>query len=411
MVSNVRKKIVLITSGQPSLNPRLVKEADSLSNEGYEVIVLYAYWNDWGTRQDEKLLSQKKWKAIRQGGDPIKNKFTYFISRIIHNFCRLIIQKTGSFKYFSKFAIARGSYFLIRAAKNNIADLYIAHNLGALPAAIIAAKKYGKPCGFDAEDFHRQELNDDLNSYHHKIVSFLEDQYLPVVDYLTTSSPLTSQQYALLYKKEVNTILNVFPKTNGVYIKNNESESLKLFWFSQTIGPNRGLETIVEAMCLSNESIELHLLGSINIDYRNSLELICKNNNVAFDRLKFYSPINPDEIIVFGSQFDIGLASETDVCLNRRISLTNKLFTYIQSGLVVVASNTEAQTAFINSNSGIGQVYKNAAELATILNLYQQNRDLLFESRKHSRMLGESQLNWELESQNFLGLVQNVLSR
>ena len=64
MDHNIQKKVVLITSGQPSLNPRLVKEADILANSGFDVTVLYAYWNNWGTTYDNDLLSNKKWNAI-----------------------------------------------------------------------------------------------------------------------------------------------------------------------------------------------------------------------------------------------------------------------------------------------------------------------------------------------------------
>jgi len=48
----------------------LVKEADALTNAGYQVTVLYAYWNDWGTLYDEELLAGKNWKAIRASGAP-----------------------------------------------------------------------------------------------------------------------------------------------------------------------------------------------------------------------------------------------------------------------------------------------------------------------------------------------------
>jgi hypothetical protein len=165
----LKSKIVLISSGQPSLNPRLVKEADALTEAGYEVTVLYAYWNEWGTKYDELLLSKKKWKAVRVGGDPQKQFLTWFFSRLIHKASKAILEKAGNFNYFSEYAIARASYFLIKEAKKHKADLYIGHNLGALPATVKTAKFYKKPCGFDAEDFHRQEITDDVNSFHYKI--------------------------------------------------------------------------------------------------------------------------------------------------------------------------------------------------------------------------------------------------
>ena len=55
-------KIVLITTGQPSCNPRIVKEADALSAAGHEVIVVYNYFIKWADENDQLLLAKKSWK-------------------------------------------------------------------------------------------------------------------------------------------------------------------------------------------------------------------------------------------------------------------------------------------------------------------------------------------------------------
>jgi len=47
------KKIVLITTGQPSCNPRVVKEADALSAAGHEVTVIYNYYIGWADENDQ----------------------------------------------------------------------------------------------------------------------------------------------------------------------------------------------------------------------------------------------------------------------------------------------------------------------------------------------------------------------
>lgn len=99
-LNNLKKNIVIITSGQPSLNPRLVKEADALAGDGYNVTVLYAYWNDWGTKHDKQLLSEKKWKAIRTGGDPEQKSLSYFISRLINKLGKYVIQKNRELPLF-----------------------------------------------------------------------------------------------------------------------------------------------------------------------------------------------------------------------------------------------------------------------------------------------------------------------
>ena len=88
------KKIVLITSGQPSTNPRLVKEADSLVEEGYDVLVIYQYWNAWATKADKELLKEKKWKYLEAGGNP-ERKFIFLVTKILHKVFRVLYEVLG----------------------------------------------------------------------------------------------------------------------------------------------------------------------------------------------------------------------------------------------------------------------------------------------------------------------------
>ena len=405
-----QKKIILISSGQPSLNPRLVKEADSLALKGYDVTVLYVYWNEWGTKQDKSLLNEKKWKAIRLAGDPSEKPIIYFFSRLIFKFAALLLQKTNSYNLLGDISIARSSLFLINGAKKFKADLYIAHNLGALPAAAITAKKHKMPFGFDAEDFHRQEVSDDLDSFHAKISKYIEDKYIPNSSYLTASSALIADKYEMLYNKKVTTILNVFPKATITFVKNNKNEPIKLFWFSQTIGPNRGLEIIIEAIGITKNEFEFHILGNVSPNYKDTLLSICDLNGVNKNSLKFYEPVNPNQIFSIASNFDIGLASETGFSLNNIMAVSNKIFTYIQSGLALVVSNTAGQSSFINAYNELGFVYNNSTELAQILDNFSFQRDLLFKYKNNSYNMGRSELNWEIESKKFIEVIDEVFN-
>ncbi|MBS1527501.1 MAG: hypothetical protein JST19_17775 [Bacteroidetes bacterium] len=400
------KRIVIISSGQPSLNPRMVKEADALTEAGYDVTVLYAYWNDWGTRLDKEMIPTKKWKAIRIGGDPVQKKTAYFISRLIHKAARSINRSSGG-KRFAELAIARSSYFLMREAKKYQADLYIGHNSGALPATVIAAETNKKPCGFDAEDFHRFEVSDDLDDPDVKLKALIEDRYFPRLNYLIASSPLIAEEYRKLFpEKSPAVILNVFPVDGNVPEPAfNPHKPLKLFWFSQTIGPNRGLENIVSALQnLPDIPFELHLLGYLQSNFLPAEQ----NLNIYF-----HEPVSPGEISLLASQFDIGVAAENNVPYNRDICLTNKIFTYMQAGLAVVASDTSAQTQLMAMYPGIGSIYKknNAASLADVLLQYHQDREKLLTARKASYDLARQTLNWDMEKKKFLEVVDKVLGQ
>lgn len=401
-------KIVLITSGQPSLNPRLVKEADTLADAGYEVTVLYAYWNDWGTTFDNEQLPQKKWKSIRVGGDPGKQPLTYFFSRILYKITKTVYKK-ARLKFLAEPAATRSTYFLIEEAKKHKADLYIGHNLGALPATVIAAKKHKAKCGFDAEDFHRQEVNDDATSLHYQLTKYIEDKYLRHTDYITASSPQIAAAYQQLYPgKEVTTILNVFPKSDIKYIT--LQKPIKVVWFSQTIGKNRGIETILKALqLLNNTPFELHLIGNVTDDIKKEFTSLAQN---ASNGLFFHLPVAPNKLVDFISRFDIGMASEPGFSVNNNLALSNKIFTYLQAGLAIVASDTVAQQQFMNENPGIGNVYKkdDADSLTNILSSYQSDRNKLINARKASLQLGNEKYNWENERKFFLSLIDQTLN-
>jgi glycosyltransferase involved in cell wall biosynthesis len=395
----------------------MVKEADALANAGYLVTVLYVYWNKWGTEFDKELIASKKWEAICIGGDPQYKRITYFISRAIYKLTKTLTRNAKTVLA-ADITAARAGYFLTKAAKKQVADLYIAHNIGALPAVVAAAKLNKKPCGFDAEDFHRYEVHDDDNHEDVMLKSAIENKYIPQLNYFTTSSPQIANAYKKLFKGLKPTVLlNVFPK-GGLNIKvnePNENQPIKLFWFSQTIGPNRGINDVIDALHLINalnlankDLFELHLLGDILPTTDGFINEITKNSI----KIEFHKPLPPDDIISFASQFDIGLALENKRPLNRDICLTNKIFVYMQAGLAIIASDTTAQKDFIDLNNNIGQVYKKEAPetLAALLLTYYKDRQLLNASKKASLRLAHKQYNWETESVKFLALVEKTLS-
>lgn len=400
-------KIVLISSGQPSLNPRLVKEADALADNGYQVTVLYAYWNEWGTAFDKELIASKKWRAVCVGGDPFDHKRIYFISRIIHKTANMINKITKG-NYLAEFALSRASYFLTKEAKKHGGDLYIGHNLGAISAVVKAARFNKGNCGFDAEDFHRNEISDDIHHPDVILKSKLEELYIPQVDYITASSENIGRAYQELFPGQHPVIIrNVFSKNAKVREPIlNESGPIKLFWFSQTIGMNRGLDKLMEALkLLTHLSFEVHLLGNVSKKNKEALQDHCIND------IYFHAPILPDDLPLFASQFDVGLALEPGFSTNNDLALSNKIFTYLQGGLALVASDTPAQKDFLSDFPSIGRLYpkNNPQALSDILSDYYTHRNKLYHTRRAALKIANEELNWESESRKFLKIIERTI--
>jgi len=408
----MKKKICLITSGQPSINPRLVKEADALAEAGYEVIVVAVFYTAWADKADKDLCADKKWKLFFTGGSPTNKKFLYFLTRIRHRIAKELF-KLGSHEVTLNAAVIRTTPDLIKQAKKIKADLYIAHNLGALPAAVIAAQENKAKAGFDAEDFHSGEQSSD----HQRtlIAELLERKYLPLCDYITAASGPIAQAYAQKYAiPEPAAILNVFPLR---FLQEQQGEplnaGLSLYWFSQVIGLDRGLQDVLLAMGKVKKEVHLYLQGKVTAECRSQLMAIALENGIPEERIHFLPPCLPDDLFKVAAQFDIGLALEQRQPLNRDLCLTNKIFTYLLAGLSVIATETQGQKFIIGSIGRGGWMFKagDIQALAARIEFLYGNREELKNSKLEVLKQARERYNWDIESNKFLDVIRKVLAK
>jgi len=245
-------KICIITTGQPSTNPRVVKEADALTEDGYEVIVLGAFWSKWALQYDKTILKSRKWVFHYVGGVPAINPFKYLYTRARNRISIRLLKIFSKNLKIQKCSLSRVLPELESEVQKINADLYIAHYPPSLNAAYKAAKKYNSVFGFDAEDFHTDNIDlGKSKSYVSSIIEKIEAESLPVCAYITAASEVISEAYKKKYKiPKPLQILNVFPLSDRPrkIEYNSINRPLTLYWFSQTIGPDRGLEDIINAM-------------------------------------------------------------------------------------------------------------------------------------------------------------------
>lgn len=404
------KSVTLITTGQPATNPRLVKEAETLKAIGYEVHVIYCFYESWAEKYDPSVIGGNADMYTMCGGHPVKDRFQYFKTRLRQKICSYIFRFVEA-RTFAANAICRTYEESLALAKRRKSDLYIAHNLGALPVAIQAASHNNAKTGYDAEDMDSGQFTSEKDAGY-CLAKYVEEHYFPCVDYFTAASPLIAAYYKKMYDYlEPNVINNVFPRTSPTERSGPfESPALKLFWFSQTVGPDRGLEGVIEAIGLTQRDIVFHLWGKCSAGYREFISAFAKREGLNDDQIKLHDPVSPDLIFEIAPAFDIGIASERGTPLNRDICLTNKIFTYIQCGLAIIASDTQAQSLFLEEYPYAGLLYnKNDVEaLAGCLKIYDDDRQLLFETKRSNHSLGQSKLNWENESRNFIQLLKDL---
>ena len=402
------KKIVLISTGQPSTNPRIVKEADVLQAAGFEVTLLYCHFINWATEADKNLLKDVAWKYKMTGGSPFQNKVLYAFTRLRFRLARLINNYFGNKMLVAERAQARAYDELLKAAKKIKADWYIGHNLGALSIVVKAATLNGGKAGFDFEDYHRGENNEATKEESDRII-YLENKYVTQLDYISAASPLIAEkigEHFPLQKNNIITLLNCFPLTQQPAFREKDitDRCLKLFWFSQTIGINRGLELLIEAItALNDPDIHLTLAGRCNEDMLNYIKT---HANDMFDNIHFAGIVQPELLPAFASQYDVGIAIELSVPTNRNICLTNKIFTYLLAGNAIILTETAMQLAF-NNRYHVGEsiMVNKRNELIQKIELY-KDINILNTQKIFNYKLAQDHLNWEEESKKLLAVIK-----
>ena len=415
------KRICLVSPGHVASNPRLVKEANSLCAAGFQVRVVAGDYMEEIRSLDQTILETAPWAWCKVG---MGTKVDYFRRRLVQEVARKMTEAGGH----SQLSIAAWAHSAISdrlaiAAAAEPADLYIAHNLAALPAVAKAAHRHCARFGFDAEDFHTGELFNTLENQA-EIASRdrIERTLLPLCHHLTAASPLIADAYRDRYGVVMQPILNVFPLSDAAPSLNCQKNIIlqaqpnqrigtepSLYWFSQTIGSGRGLETIIQAMGKMQTRACLHLRGIPAAGYKQTLMQLAREVGIG-DRLHFLSSAPPAEMVPLAIHHDIGLSLELTEPLNRAICLTNKIFVYLLAGIPVVMSKTPAQEKLSHHLGEAAMVIgEEPSAIAAALDDWLADPTRLEHRRKTAWALGQRTYNWDVEQHRFLdGVAQSL---
>jgi len=340
----MKPRLTLVTAGHLSTCPRMLKAADALAEEGYEVAVVSTRSTPWAAEADLDVRNRRRerWKSIvidySRSGRPL----LYVKSGLRRRIARALAARTREAPYrLATRAFARVHEELVSAAFATSADFFYGGTTGGVAAAFEAARRADRRYALDLEDFFSGEPPE--GSLDQKLAERIEREILPGARFLTASSRPIAEAYAAKYGVTAATIHNVFPlPARPPDLESRPEGPLRLYWFSQTVGPGRGLEEAIAAAGVSGIEGELHLRGAIAESYRETLRKLAREKAPRL-ALTMHPPGPPDEMTALASAFDIGLSLEQPLSLNRPLCLTNKALVYLLAGLALVMTDTPGQ--------------------------------------------------------------------
>jgi glycosyltransferase involved in cell wall biosynthesis len=377
----------------------VLKEAIALDEAGHQVHVLNSIHSIALLNEDLSLIAGTKisYEAI---SDASANSFTTLRDKLFRKIGTMLVKK---FRIQNPNALGYGLNRYIKRCRELAADLYICHQ--ELPTYVgTVLLKHGYKVGFDLEDWYSEDLSVQKRMRRPvDLLKKLERTALNKGVFCITTSHAMAFAMAQRYSSKVpNVIYNVFEPVSVETIAKS-SNPMRLIWFSQTIGFDRGIEEFIAGLNMAEKSYELHLLGNCAVGFNEIiLGLINSRHKVIFHSLK---PVN--ELMPFLSSFDIGLALEKSCFDSRTYTITNKLFQYIESGLPVIASRTSGQDEIMNRYQCGWQVDLETPDIvATVLNNIEPRN---WKEMRERAISASKYLDWNNEKKKLLSIIHDSL--
>ncbi|MBS0630871.1 MAG: glycosyltransferase [Verrucomicrobia bacterium] len=363
--------------------PRPCKEADALAAAGHEVTVSGLWFDPRLVARDRALLAGRPWKFVPYADcrpDTPMGRWRWQLVRIEQRFSRLLFARTGRV---SANLFGYGTSRMLRHARRHAAELSLFHSEGGLWVAR-ALHRAGRPVGVDFEDWFSRDLPPESRAGRPlQALEELERAALHYGPYVLATSRAMARALATDYAgPEPTVIYNAFPATEATGpVPHTGSAPIRLHWFSQTLGPGRGLETLFAALPRLSSAWELHLLADDPQNF--SATLLATLPEGLRPRVRIEATVPNAELPARIAENDIGLALDVSDIPSRNLTVTNKLFQYLDAGLAVAVSDTAGHTEILGQAPAMGGIFTagDAPSLAAALNRLMADRSRLAAAR------------------------------
>lgn len=391
--------IRILIAGHLCNAPRPQKEAAALAEAGHRVTVQGVWSSEAFAQRDRILLENAAFDFV-----PVADIRQGHPGAMRHRLARRIaIDCYRRFRIFTPSSLGYAVRSHLAEARRARADLTIVHSEGGLwvGSRLLAS---GNRVGVDFEDWFSEDLlpADRLGRPVARIRGF-ERELLNKASYrVTTSAALAAALAADSGAPPPAVVYNVFPwsgrNPTDPGSDRRDTSIPSMHWFSQTIGPGRGLEVLFEALPRVMFPCEVHLRGQLAAS--GGKEMLASIPAKWRRRVHTHPTVANDELPGRIAGHDIGLALETSTIASRDLTVTNKLFQYLLGGLAIIASATSGQREVAErAGSAITLVPPDNAEaVASIINSLLADTAALAASKADALAAAEREFCWERQS-------------
>lgn len=280
-------------------------------------------------------------------------------------------------------------------------DLIHANDLNALIPAYKAAKKLHSKIIYDSHEIFVENFSGKFFAPYVWYLKAQEKFLCRRVDKMISVSNAAADYFKKLYNIERPTVVTNCCLARDIAQNTDKNEGFEILNHGQFYA-GRGYDIMLEAAPLLKESPEIKLairgFGEMEEELRARKEELSASNFI------FYPPVTVDKLIESASHSMVGVAITEAICLNFKLSVSNKIFEYAAAGLPVIMSDIP-EHRYLNEKYEFGIILEDNSPEAfakAALKLY-SDKDFYNKCAQNARRLS-NELNWENEFKKIISM-------
>lgn len=275
-------------------------------------------------------------------------------------------------------------------------DVIHANDLNALIPAYAAAKKLKCKLVYDSHEINVENYTDSGRSPLAFIMKATERHIVRRVDLMVCVSHAAADYFAKTYKIPTPMVVTNCSLQKEVVTtpveKNTGFEILNHGQFYE----GRGYDLMAKACPLLKDYPEIKLavrgFGRMEQQLHEMVDVL--ENKEQF---RFYPPVNVQDLIPKAAASSVGVAITVPICLNFKLSVSNKLFEYASAGLPVIMSDIP-EHRYLNDKYKFGIILEEDTPEAfaqAVIKLFYDSG--FYQQCAHNACVMSNEVNWETE--------------
>jgi glycosyltransferase involved in cell wall biosynthesis len=409
-------KALIISHNEICYNARLLKAADALSDDGWEVSVFNPVTGIASEEVYQRTLEKRSWQVIENdiSKRSLRSKLRWLAASLLHQLVSISVNRF-SLKAFDRFFMNKGYLFFPEKEFKDY-DVYIIHLIDTLPIAARLKSRFGGTLVYDSQEYFTGQYTK-MEEDKHRWVVRNEARFIKEVDVLLTTTNVMKERLLKDYELSIPAfrLRNVPQKAQKVPLQEIlevRKEPLKLVWHGMAIYFNnrRGVHILVQAVAACKAEVKLFLQGNFPASEKAILDQYKKELKLD-GKIEVVPAAHPDEIVASLTAYDVGLTGELPEEENQELTSSNKLFDYINAGLAVLSSNTKGLEETVREY-GVGEIYEagNVAQLAQLIDRLALEKAYL-EKFKKASVEASKNLYWEKDYEAVIKVLNQQVNK